>query len=167
MPGFFQQQSSKFITGLTGERNHLGATNVTRASLNQITERFVIGAQQVHKLCHELLQSTHKAWIYRREHARRIRSPSSVQYVARASHNQIIWIDTWENPYRNHLGAQKCDRVFHFKSSKPFLVPPSPITLGLFPLPYWFPCEERVFSLSLDKSYSTVHSYVVTLLRWP
>ena len=29
--GVFQHQSSKFTRGLTGERNHLGAPNVTRA----------------------------------------------------------------------------------------------------------------------------------------
>ena len=36
------------LRGPTQERNHLSATNVTGASLSQITERIIIGALQVH-----------------------------------------------------------------------------------------------------------------------
>ena len=42
--GVFQRQSLKFTRGLTGERNDLGAPNVTRVSLSQNTERIIIGA---------------------------------------------------------------------------------------------------------------------------
>ena len=48
--GIFQHQSSKFNRGLTGERNHLGAPNETRAALSQITERIFIGPLQAHSV---------------------------------------------------------------------------------------------------------------------
>ena len=37
-----------------------------------------------------------------------------------------------------------------------YMVPPSPITLGMFPFPYCLPCKERVFSLLLmNREFST------------
>ena len=48
--GVFQHQSSKFNGRLTGERNHLGAPNVTRAALSQITKRIFIGPLQAHSV---------------------------------------------------------------------------------------------------------------------
>ena len=43
--GVFQRQFSKFtsLLGLPGEKNNLGAPNVTTASLSQITEIIIIG----------------------------------------------------------------------------------------------------------------------------
>ena len=51
--GVFQHQSSKFNRGLTGERNHLGAPNGTRAALSQITERIYTGPLQAHSVIHK------------------------------------------------------------------------------------------------------------------
>ena len=48
--GVYQRQFSEFTRGLTGERNYLGAPNVTTASLSQITERIIIGAIQVYSM---------------------------------------------------------------------------------------------------------------------
>ena len=55
----------KSTIGLTGERNNLGAPNVTTVSLSQNTERIIIGALQVLSV---LWTIPHKvSWKYRRE----------------------------------------------------------------------------------------------------
>jgi hypothetical protein len=43
----FSTSVLKSTIGLTGERNNLGAPNVTTVSLSQNTERIIIGALQV------------------------------------------------------------------------------------------------------------------------
>ena len=70
MTGVFQHQSSKFTRGLTGERNDLGAPNVTRVSLSHNTERIIIGALQVHSALQTI---PHKGFLKRQEITHKLR----------------------------------------------------------------------------------------------
>ena len=61
----FSTSVLKLTRGLTGDRNNLGAPNVTTVSLSQNTERIMIGALQVLSV---LWTIPHKvSWKYRRE----------------------------------------------------------------------------------------------------
>ena len=114
----FSTSVLKLTRGLTGERNNLGAPNVTTVSLRQNTERIIIEALQVLSV---LWTIPHKvSWKYRRELTNVGENPFKCTMCGKSFSESGYLKRNMMGPTqeRNHFSAANVTGVFKHQSSK-------------------------------------------------